>query len=272
METIGDIDVARPLRRNPARKAVAIFADQSSDSNSEDAGVEGSGGEMGSSTWKGRASVRLQTGKKAGRIKRASVKESTTNELLGGSRFNKKTGDIVSPLPKTAVVTPSSVEPPPPAPLSQSRPKLKKLVVDVTILAPPLHTEGNTAGSDDTDLSDLTPLSSSEDERRSPSPEIGIVKDVRTQIPTSPTQSLPPHAPSLTTQLGVASKPSKEKPRNESLWSLSGLGTYVWVLIEPKSWRVFDEHEDGEDHKERVWWPGKVSAFNPFLNHDPLFN
>lgn len=254
MEKSGDINVAPPPRRNSAKKAVAAFADQFSGSDSG-----GSSDEMGSAKWNGRASAKFKYGKKAsGRKRSISVKESTTSKL-GGSRAKKNTQDTPSTGP--VAVASNSTEPLPPRPRPRPRPKPKKPAVEEAVPAPVTHKEVDDDGNDDALSSDLTSLSPSESERRSSSPELILVNDIHT-IPTQPN---PPHAISLATQLAVTSNPSK-KPRNEPLWSLSGLGTYVWVLIEPKSWRVFNENEDGEDGKERVWWPGKVCVFHFLIN------
>ena len=246
MESSGDINVVPPPRRNSAKKAVVAFAHQFSGLDSG-----GSGDEMGPAKWNGRASAKVKYVKKAtGRKRSASVKESATNKPAG-LRAKKNTGNTPSTGP--VAVASSSTEPPPSRPRPRPRPKPKKPTVEEIVPAPIPHTEVNDYGNDDA-LSDLTPLSSSESERRSSSPELVLVEDIRTKIPIQPN---PPHAISLATQLAITPKLSK-KPRNEPLWSLSGLGTYVWVLIEPKSRRVFDENEGGEDGKERVWWPAKV--------------
>lgn len=244
METSGDINVVPAPRRNSARKAVAAFADQFSGSDSG-----GSGDEMGSAKWNGRASDKFKYGKRTGGMKRSVlVKESATSKL-GGSRAKKNTLSTGS-----GAVASSSTGPPAPKPRPRPRPKPKKPAVVEAVPPPVPHKEVTDDCNDDALSSDLTPLSSSESERRSSSPEVIVVNDIHPPIPTQPS---PPHGISLATQLAITSNLSK-KSRNEPLWSLSGLGTYVWVLIEPKSWRVFDENEHEEDGKERVWWPGKV--------------
>ena len=252
METSEDINVVPHPRRNSAKKAVAAFADQFSGSDSG-----GSADEITSLKWNGRASAKFTPGKRATQRKRsASVKESTMN-VPGGPRSKKNTKDT----PFTGPVAVASSSTKSPAPISRLRPRPKpiKPAVKEPIPASVPHKEIiNNDDNDDAQSSDLTPLSSSESEPRSPSPDIIILNDIYTKTPTQPN---PPHAISLATHLAVTSK----KTRNEPLWSLSGLGTYVWVLIEPNSWRVFDENEEGEDGKERVWWPGKVSTFNFFL-------
>lgn len=43
---------------------------------------------------------------------------------------------------------------------------------------------------------------------------------------------------------------------NEPAWSVNELGSYVWVLLEPKSNRVYNPNRD--DCKKRLWWPAKV--------------
>ena len=45
---------------------------------------------------------------------------------------------------------------------------------------------------------------------------------------------------------------------NEPVWSINDLGSYVWVLLEPKSNRVYNPERDENDWKERLWWPAKV--------------
>jgi hypothetical protein len=45
---------------------------------------------------------------------------------------------------------------------------------------------------------------------------------------------------------------------NEPAWSVNDLGSYVWVLLEPKSNRVYNPDRDEDDCKEWLWWPAKV--------------
>jgi hypothetical protein len=47
---------------------------------------------------------------------------------------------------------------------------------------------------------------------------------------------------------------------NEPAWSIDNLGSYVWVLLEPKSNRVYNPDRDEIDCIDRLWWPAKVSV------------
>lgn len=89
------------------------------------------------------------------------------------------------------------------------------------------------------DLSSLSSLSSSPTENKSthiPSP---ILKreSLTFQEPAKLAEKL---------ELQVGSGSRRE-------WSVDGLGVYVWVLLETKSWKVV---EDQDTVDETIWWPG----------------
>lgn len=102
------------------------------------------------------------------------------------------------------------------------------------------------AGSDE---SDLTSLSSP---MRSSSP--GVTGPFDNDVSKLPIRT-PPNVVPLTACLGL-----KYGQLAEPAWSTNDLDSYVWVLLEPKSSRVYDPDRDKNDCKERLWWPAKVCA------------
>ncbi|TFK36333.1 hypothetical protein BDQ12DRAFT_736939 [Crucibulum laeve] len=112
--------------------------------------------------------------------------------------------------------------------------------------------------------SDLTSLSSSSTPA---SPDHPANKSLPASPPlmqlaarASLSQSLP--AAVISTMPRFESVKSNQK---DEKWSLSRLGTHVWVLIEDKNCRVFEPQDDEEDRSGRLWWPGKIknSLSNP---------
>ncbi len=51
--------------------------------------------------------------------------------------------------------------------------------------------------------------------------------------------------------------------------SPKALGSYVWVLIDPKTVRVYDPANDNEDCPYRLWWPGKARIQYIFIPKKP---
>ena len=123
----------------------------------------------------------------------------------------------------TSVVVSTSSQPP----LITDKKRLPYLSTD------PLITEG--------DVSDLTSLPSS----ATASP-INLVS----RLPLC----TPPKIVPLAARHGLEYGQPAEL--NEPAWSVTDLGSYVWVLLEPKSNRVYNP--DRDDCKERLWWPAKV--------------
>jgi hypothetical protein len=86
-----------------------------------------------------------------------------------------------------------------------------------------------------------------------------------TSLPSSPMASpthnnvplcTPPTVLPLAARRGL--KFGQHAELDEPPWSANDLGSYVWVLLEPKSNRVYDPDRDNNDSKERLWWPAKV--------------
>ena len=94
----------------------------------------------------------------------------------------------------------------------------------------------------ESDASDLTSLSSS----TTTSPIDSFV--------SRPPLCTPPKLVPLAAHLGLEYGHLAEL--NEPAWSVNDLGSYVWVLLEPKSNRVYNPNRD--DYKKRLWWPAKV--------------
>jgi hypothetical protein len=110
-------------------------------------------------------------------------------------------------------------------------------------------------------LSDLSSVPSST-RAGSVDSEIEIVEDV------SPAPfSFPSHfAGSSLKQL-----PSTDETKQRKTIALSpkALGSYVWVLIDPKTVRVYDPAKDKEDCPYRLWWPGKARIQYIFSSSKP---
>ena len=96
----------------------------------------------------------------------------------------------------------------------------------------------------ESDASDLTSLSSS----ATTSPIDNIVP--------RPPLCTPPNVVALAARRGL--EYGQHAELNEPAWSVNGLGSYVWVLLEPKSKYVYDPGRDENNCKERLWWPAKV--------------
>lgn len=113
------------------------------------------------------------------------------------------------------------------------------------------------AGSD---LSDLTSLSSS---TRSSSPS--MASPVDSDAPKPPLCT-PPKVVPLPAGLNKYGQLSE---LNEPTWSANDLDSYVWVLLDPKSNRVYDPDRDENECKDRLWWPAKVCTFR--LERDNVY-
>lgn len=89
------------------------------------------------------------------------------------------------------------------------------------------------------DLSSLSPSPTDNKSAHIPSP-IFKQKSLTFQEPAKSTKKF---------ELQVGSGSGRE-------WSVDGLGVYVWVLLDAKSWKVVEE--DAAD--ETIWWPGLVCS------------
>ncbi|KAG5649415.1 hypothetical protein H0H81_004008 [Sphagnurus paluster] len=99
---------------------------------------------------------------------------------------------------------------------------------------------------DDSEDSDLTPLTSPVDSKINP-----------ILITTPSAKSIGGHGPS------APDGALKQQPSVDlDTWDISNLGTYVWVLVDRRS-RVLEpeDHDDIEARsKDRFWWPGKIQS------------
>jgi hypothetical protein len=59
------------------------------------------------------------------------------------------------------------------------------------------------------------------------------------------------------------------KQRKTVALSPKALGSYVLVLIDPKTVRVYDPANDNEDCPYRLWWPGKARIQYVFNSRKP---
>ena len=96
----------------------------------------------------------------------------------------------------------------------------------------------------ESDASDLTSLPSST-----------TTSPIDNLVPRPPLCT-PPKVVPLSVRRGLEHKKLAEL--NEPAWSVNDLGSYVWVLLEPKSNRVYNPDRVEDDFKERLWWPAKV--------------
>jgi hypothetical protein len=86
-------------------------------------------------------------------------------------------------------------------------------------------------------------------------------------LPPSPTDNMNAHIPSaIFKQKSLTfQEPAKSTKKLELQvgsgsgreWSFDGLGVYVWVLLDAKSWKVVED-QDAAD--ETIWWPGLVCS------------
>lgn len=209
-----------PRHRVSASKAAASFAHQLDSDESSDLEVEEDvKDKLLVSVRKERAEVKVQYGKKRFRARASSINGSPTKSHHGSDL-------AVSTM--SVVVSTSSRRP---GPLPTDKKGLLYLATD-----PSLITES--------DASDLTSLPSSTE--ASP-----IDNDIQ-RLPIC----TPPKVVTLAARRELEYGQLAEL--NEPAWSVNDLGSYVWVLLEPKSNRVYDPDRDENDFKERLWWPAKV--------------
>lgn len=86
-------------------------------------------------------------------------------------------------------------------------------------------------------------------------------------LPPSPTDNMSAHIPSpIFKQKSLTfQEPAKSTKKLELQvgsgsgreWGVDGLGVYVWVLLDAKSWKVVED-QDAAD--ETIWWPGLVCS------------
>ena len=172
------------------------------------------------STRRERAEVKVQYGKKAKSRARASSMKGSPSKTHYGS----PSSDTVA----SALVSTSSHRP---GPRSTDKKGLLRLTISPSLII-------------ESDGSDLTSLSSS----TTTSP---IDNNVPKPFLCTPSKIVP-----LAARRGL--KFGQLAELDEPAWSANDLGSYVWVLLEPKSSRVYDPDRDGNDSEERIWWPAKV--------------
>lgn len=210
-----------PRHEVSASKAAAAISPQSDSNGSFDLEVkEDVTDKLLPSTRKERAEVKVQYGKKTKfRASASPMKRSPVKP-----RHGSPSSDAIS---STSMVVSTSSHRPGPHPTEE-----KSLSYLAT--GPSLITES--------DGSDLTSLSSS-------------ASPIDNDVP-GPPLCTPPRAVPLLACRGL--KFDQLAELNEPVWSANDLGSYVWVLLEPKSNRVYDPDRDENDCKERLWWPAKV--------------
>ena len=209
-----------PRHRVSASKAAASFARQLDSDESSDLEVkEDVMDKLSVSMRKERAEVKVQYGKKRFRPRASPVKGSPSKIHYGSDAAVTTTSLVVST---------SSHRP---APLPTDKKGLLHLATE-----PSLITESDT--------SDLTSLPSST-----------TTSPIDNDAPRLPLCT-PPKVVPLAARRGLEYGHLTEL--NEPAWSEKDLGSYVWVLLEPKSNRVYYSNRDENDCKEWLWWPAKV--------------
>ncbi|KAF4614924.1 hypothetical protein D9613_002583 [Agrocybe pediades] len=98
--------------------------------------------------------------------------------------------------------------------------------------------------SDLFDLSDLTSLSSDESTSHTTTKKKNTTSSKPRRVETA-----------------SASTTKPRKVKQTLGWKAPDVGSYVWVLIEPKTQKAYDQAVDEKDEVEHVWWPAKVTAF-----------
>lgn len=210
-----------PRRRVSALKAAASFAHQLD--SDEDSDLEEKGlKDKVLSMRQERAEVKARYGKNKFRAKVLSINGSPTKSHYGSEAA------VVS---TTSVVVSSSSHRPDPLPTDKK--SLPYLATDPSLIA-------------ESDASDLTSLPSS------------TTSPIDNDVPRPPLCTPPNVVPSAARR-GLEYGHLAEL--NEPAWSVNDLGSYVWVLLEPKSNRVYNPDRDENDCKERLWWPAKVRVF-----------
>ena len=207
-------------RRVSASKAAASFAHQLDSDESSDLEEEEVNLKVKvlASMRKERAKVKAQYGKKKFRARASSINGSPTTHH--GSDAAVSTTSVV--------LSTSSHRP---GPLPTDRKGLLYLDTDSLLIS-----EGY--------ASDLTSLSSST-----------TTSPIDSLVPRPPLRT-PPKVVPLAARRGLEYGQLSEL--NEPAWSVNDLGSYVWVLLEPRSNRVYNPDRDESDCKERLWWPAKV--------------
>ncbi|KAF9479266.1 hypothetical protein BDN70DRAFT_993562 [Pholiota conissans] len=250
-DTPTPMDVERVPRRQSAAAARAAVADQlvDSDSNSDLDGADGGGfnAKEGLATRNGRAAASQVYGKQATKTRKRSATTTEDARVASKSRQGRSpslsVGKPLSSISSSARDVSASM-PPPPRPRLRP-PVSKKPPPPLPPLVVPLSLDG--------ELSDLTSLASSDADRSSP------VEFMCIEIPqpvASTSASSPQSRP--VTKPGKPATTLPKKKIKEKTWSLAMLRTYVWVLIEPRTWRVYNEEDEEEDGIEGIWWPGKI--------------
>lgn len=234
-------------RRTSAKKAQQSFAEQL-DSDDSDGGP--TDGLVASATRHSRVSVTRTYSKRAKNVARPVAMD--VSKRSGGNGEGKTTSRSPEAVPSSIVTSLASV----PAG-SSSRPRPRPLIKRS---GPPLPTLAVVTVPQDQlsgdDSSPLTSLSSTS-ETGFPAAEIPEL------LKTTPSPSSPISAPS--TSLEPHALRPFAGPSKAPSWSLPKVGSYCWVLVDKRSFKVHDsEKYDTLEGDEKVWWPAKVGE----LLHD----
>ncbi|KJA24302.1 hypothetical protein HYPSUDRAFT_86247 [Hypholoma sublateritium FD-334 SS-4] len=213
---------APPPRRRAAKTARAILAAQLSDSESDAKSAESDGGGAGPSARRGRVQETQET---KGRRRAATVVGGAPSRGAPALAAAASTGSIPG---ATIAVAPPVRPRPRPRPVARrpTPPPLAPLVVP-----PPPDDLG--------ELSPLTPVSSASG---------GLSARGAPSAPPSPVRA-------------KRSEPARSPAKKAAVaaWRAAALGSYVWVLVEPRTWRVYDEEAE-EAEREALWWPGQIAS------------
>lgn len=226
-------------RRVSATKAQQSFAEQFGSDDSDEGTTDGQGA---SATRHLRVSVRRKDNK---RVNTLLPSASTEDVKQSG---HKDMGKAMSPFPEavsspmlpsmTSMSAGSSIRSPPHPVSKRSGPPLSPL----TIVTEPQPLED--------EMSPLTSLSSFSEEG---SP--------LTEIPEPPPKSFLFPGSVSAPPIPLATRTSRPFPGSSkvSAWSLPKVGSYGWVLVDKRTFKVYDpERHDASEAVEKLWWPAKV--------------
>ncbi len=218
---------AAPSRRQAAKTARATFAAQLSDSEPDAKSAESDGG-AGGSKRRGRAQGG-QTIK--GRRRAATVVGAPSRApALAAAAAAASTDAVIAPQPRPRPRPRPIVRKPTPPPLPP-------LVVPASSIIDP------------GEMSDLTPLTLSPRGLSALSqPASGARSALPSPVRPKRSEALPP---------------PRSPVKKIAPWKAAALGSYVWVLVEPTTWRVYDEEAE-EAEREALWWPAQVRLRDVF--------
>ncbi|KAF5331036.1 hypothetical protein D9619_005267 [Psilocybe cf. subviscida] len=227
------------MRRTSAKIAQQSFAEQLDSDDSDGGSTDGLGA---SATRLSRVSAKRKYSKRAKTTDAsASREESKRSGSKGKGKARPPSPEAVSSpmLPPIASVPaePSTRPRPRPVP-KRSGPPLPVLAVDT---APQLLAD---------EMSPLTSLSS-----------VSEQGSFATEIPESPPKSFPSPTASIPAppipSPARASKPFPG-PSKVPAWSLPKVGSYSWVLVDKRTFKVHEpEGHNTSEGDEKVWWPAK---------------